>query len=80
MSEALEAVLGHPSIKSHRLIAPGAPLADVRATWEASRRFLDAARLAAETRHSQGALAEDLSEENWERQRVLLSARNEAEG
>jgi DNA primase len=79
LADALNAVLNHPLIKGHRLIAPGAPLEGVRQTWDENRRLLDAARLAAETRHGQGTLAADLSEESWERQRALLSALTEAE-
>jgi DNA primase len=80
LGEALSTVLAHPLIKSHRLIAPGAPRDGVRQAWDENRRLLEAARLAAETHHSQGALGEDLSEESWERRRALLSALTEAEG
>jgi DNA primase len=80
LAEALNGVLSHPLIKGHRLIAPGAPREGVRQAWDENRRLLDAARLAAETRHSQGALGAELSEESWERQRALLSALTEAEG
>ncbi len=71
LAETLAQVLAHPLVKTHRMVQPGAPLAEARATWAENIGLLARAREAPGK-----AAGEPLSEETWERRRAELEARN----
>jgi DNA primase len=74
LKPAVDEVFRDPLVRAHRLIAPGAALADALATWDEALGVLSQKDRTAERARVRDELARDLTPEGWERRRALIRA------